>query len=287
MIIYKRLFFLFFLAIFVFSCKSKNGKVKITNSSRYDLGHPFVIKLSDQIAEISGIAFYEKDTSVFAIKDEDGILYKIDLTQKMSMRKWQFDKKRDFEDIVLKDSIFYVLISNGNIETIQFGKNDSIITTKSEFPDAGKTVNEFESLFYDDSLHRFILLCKDCEDDNKSIVSAWGYDTATKVYTPSIFTIDAQAIAAKLNLEKIKFKPSGAAINPVTNELYIISAINNLLVVTDRRGKFKELYTLDPAVYKQPEGIAFTPSGDMIISNEASDIGLANILIIKNKKKGP
>jgi len=58
------------------------------------------------------------------------------------------------------------------------------------------------------------------------------------------------------------------------------------LIVTDRSGKFKEVFELDPGIYKQAEGIAFTPAGDMIISNESHKTGLANILILKNKKKG-
>ena len=67
---------------------------------------------------------------------------------------------------------------------------------------------------------------------------------------------------------------------------YSFRVSNNLLIVTDRQGKFKEAYPLDPAVYKQPEGITFTPTGDMIISNEWHETGLATILVIKNKKKG-
>jgi DNA-binding beta-propeller fold protein YncE len=93
-------------------------------------------------------------------------------------------------------------------------------------------------------------------------------------------------VMKKLGLPKMKLKPSAAAINPVTNELYILASVNNLLVVTDRQGKFKEVYVLDPGIYKQPEGITFTPAGDMIISNESHETGLANILILKNKKKG-
>jgi uncharacterized protein YjiK len=83
----------------------------------------------------------------------------------------------------------------------------------------------------------------------------------------------------------MKIKPSATAINPVNNDLYILSSINQLLIVTDRNGKFKEVFSLDPAIYKQAEGIAFTTAGDMIISNEWHETGLANILIIKNKKK--
>jgi len=268
------------------SCNTSKKKLPLSNSSRYDLLNPVIMKLPEGLAEISGIVYYPKDTAVFAIEDEDGLFYKISLNRKEDIKKWRFDKKHDFEDIVMHDSIFYVLISNGNIESLQFGAADSIVTAKFKFPDAGKKTNEFETMYYDDSLQQLVLLCKDCEIDNKNTVTAWGYNIVSQVYTPSVFTIDIQPVAQKLGIEKIKLRPSAAAINPVTNELYILSSINHLIVVTGRKGEFKELYQLDPGIYKQAEGIAFTPSGDLIISNESHETGLPNILIIKNKKKG-
>ena len=91
-------------------------------------------------------------------------------------------------------------------------------------------------------------------------------------------------IKKKLKEKKIHFKPSAVAINPKTNELYILSSVNKLLVITDRRGRVKEVYPLNPVIYKQPEGMAFTPWGDLLISNEAGESGNANILILKPKK---
>ena len=267
------------------ACNTSKKKLQLTNTSRYNLMNPVVIKLPESLAEISGITYYSKDTAVFAIEDEDGLLYKINLNQKGAIKKWRFDKKHDFEDVVLRDSIFYVLISNGDIETVRFGKGDSVITGKSQFPDASKKTNEFESLYYDDSLQQLVLLCKNCEDDGHKKVTAWGYNIATQVYTPSVYEIDVQPIAEKLGIDKMKLKPSAVAINPVTNEFYILASVNKLLVITDRQGKFKEVYELDPAIYKQPEGIAFTASGDMIISNESHETGVATILVIKNNIK--
>ena len=285
MAFYLRFSSALFIAGLFGACNAEKNKIPSNPDSRYDLLNPYLIKLPDELAEISGIAYYPKDTAVFAIEDEDGVFYKISL-KRNEIKKWRFDKKHDFEDVVLHDSIFYVLISNGDIEWLQFGNADSIITGKYEFPDAGKKRNEFESLYYDDSLRQLVLLCKDCEDDSKKTVSAWGYSIDSGLYTPSVITIDVQPVSQKLGEQKMKLKPSATAINPVTNELYILSSINHLLIVTDRAGKFKEVFELDPAIYKQAEGIAFTPAGDMIISNESHETGLANILVIKNKKKG-
>ena len=284
MAFYGRFIYTIFIVILFWGCTVNEKKTLSPNNLRYDLLNPTVIKLPEGLAEISGITYYPKDTAVFAIEDEAGTLYKIYLTRN-EIKTWRFDKKHDYEDVVLLDSIFYVLISNGDIESIQFGNGDSIITNKFIFPDADKKTNEFESLYFDDSLKQLILFCKNCEDDGKKRVSAWGYSLDSKQFTPSVLSIDVEPITQNLGEQKMKLKPSATAVNPVTNELYILSSINHLLIVTDRAGKFKEVFELDPAIYKQAEGIAFTPAGDMIISNESHETGLANILIIKNKKK--
>ena len=286
MAFYRQFIYTVIIAGLFLACNANNKKLKINDSSRYDLLNPFTIKLPGELAEISGIVYYPKDTSVFAIQDENGIFYKIALNKKDEIKKWKFDKKHDFEDMVLHDSIFYVLISNGDIKALQFGSGDSIITNKFNFPDAGKKQNEFEAMYFDDSLQQLVLLCKDCDGDGHKSVTAWGFDIATQVYSPAVRTIDVEPVAKKLGVKKIKLRPSAAAINPVTNELYILSSINHLLVVTERDGKFLSLFQLDPLIYKQAEGIAFTPAGDMIISNESHETGVATILIIKNKKKG-
>ena len=49
--------------------------------------------------------------------------------------RWKFDKTHDFEDVLLHDSSFYVLESNGNIQTLHFSlKGDTIFKRKSIFP---------------------------------------------------------------------------------------------------------------------------------------------------------
>ena len=238
------------------------------------------------MSEISGIVFYPKDSSLFAIKDEAGILYKIFLTKENVISHWRFDKKRDFEDLVMLDSVFYVLVSNGDIETIQFGKDNAVTTSLITFPDEYKSKSEFESMYYDDSLKQLILVCKDCNKNAEDSVAVWGYSLETKKYTSMSSVINISPVSDPKDAKLIKLRPSAAAINPVTNELYIVNSINKLLVITDRNGKLIATHELDPDLYLQPEGIAFTPWGDLIITNEFVDNVSANVLVIKNKKKG-
>jgi uncharacterized protein YjiK len=247
----------------------------------YNLNKPFLLKLPVELDEISGVAFYPRDSSVFAIGDEFGWLYKIPLTAGKPIRKWKFSNQGDYEDLVMVDKVFYVLQSNGNITAFTFDDHNQILTQQQQFPAAG---NEFEILYYDPHLFKLILLCKDCETDKKKALTAFYFNLLYKRFDDSS-SINVTSIANMIGETKIKFKPSAAAINPVTDELYIVSSVNKLLVITDRKGNPKATYRIDAGLFKQPEGITFTPEGDMIISNESADRGVANLLFFKYNKK--
>ncbi|MDQ6757543.1 MAG: hypothetical protein M3004_11475, partial [Bacteroidota bacterium] len=136
---------LIFLVFLKFHNYSGCGPDKKLSESppQYDLNNPFVINMPSALDEISGMSYYAKDSSVFAEIDEDGILFKISLNGNNAIKQWRYDKKHDFEDIVMHDSTFYLLVSNGDIETLKF-QGDSIVKSKSKFPDADKKTNEFE-----------------------------------------------------------------------------------------------------------------------------------------------
>jgi uncharacterized protein YjiK len=278
----------FFSSILLFihlcvGCKTNsNSKAGFPGTDRYDFANPKIINLPVYLDEISGIVYYPKDTSVFAIVDEDAILYKIPLTHPKDIRKWNFAKPKDYEDVVLKDSSFYILVSNGEIMKLSF-KEDILLTDKYKFPESSKKkTNEFESLYLDSG--KIIMLCKDCEDDHKNTKSSFVFDEATTTFkTHNV--LDISVLAGKTEKKLKDIKPSAAAINPVTNELYILSSVSKDLIIADRSGHIKEIFDLNPKIYKQPEGIAFTPTGDLIISNEVFLEGHATLLMLKNKLK--
>ena len=281
------LFLFFFAKLHSYEgCVTHENRVTIP-CKEYDLSRPYILKLGDALSEISGISFYAKDSSVFAISDDNGSLFKIHLTKGYRISKWKYDKAHDFEDVLLHDSTFFVMQSNGDIESLNFSANgDTIYRRKNVFPNADKQTNEFESMYYDDQANGLMMICKDCEADKKKTVSSWRFDPENGVYSTSDFSIDVTPVAKKLGEEKLKLKPSAATINPLTQDVWILASGNQLLIVTDRQGATKEVYTLDPKIFTQPEGIAFTPWGDLLISNEAGDkYGTATLLIFKPRNK--
>lgn len=270
------------------ACNGMGGKDKksdFPNTDMYDLHNPVVVNLPADLDEISGIAYYAKDTSVFAIVDEIGILYKIPIMRPNEILQWPFDDNGDFEDIVLKDSSFYVLISNGDVMKLDF-EGDKMIAKKLDLSSDGKKTNEFESMYLASDSSTIVIMCKDCKDDKKENVSEYSFDANNDSAALSLFReIAVSPIARGLGETKLNLKASAAAINPVTGELYVLASVNKTLVILDSAANFKKAYKLDPKIYKQPEGIAFTTAGDLIIANEVFLEGYANLLIMKNKKK--
>ncbi len=265
------------------TCKAKSQKKTYKDSEHYAFSNPKIINLPQALDEISGITYYAKDTSVFAIIDEDGILFKIPLMNPKAIREWQFDKARDYEDVVLRDSTFYVLVSNGEVEKLKF-EGDKINVEKIDFPDASKKVNEFESLYLDSATGKIVMMCKDCEDDKKARISSFYLNDTTQEV--SFFSgIESNTVFQKAGIEKEHLKPSAAAVNPVSKELYVVCSVNKLMLIFGPAGNILEVIKLDPAIYKQPEGITFTPAGDLIISNESHQEGNGTLLLLKNKMK--
>ena len=271
------------LAIAIFSCNGKGKKESFVNTENYDFANPKVINLPQVLDEISGISYYPKDTSVFAIIDEDGILFKIPLKDPSTVKEWRFDKQRDFEDLVYRDSSFYVLVSNGDMDKLTF-VNDKIEIEKTEFPNSSKKVNEFESLYYSADSGKVVLLCKQCEEDKKTKLTSFYFDDSAKGFQ-TYATIQTEPIFQKLGSKNEKIKPSAAAVHPITKDLYVLCSVNSMIFIQNEQGKLKDIIKLNPKLYKQPEGMAFTPEGDLIISNEVYLEGYATLLLLKNKKK--
>ncbi len=251
------------------------------NPPGYNFTKPFVYKLPTILDEISGLYFYSKDSGVFAIQDEKGWLFKIHLKNPLQIERWKFSNGADYEDLSLIDSTFYVLKSKGIIEKFRFSSPDSVSSQPFKI---SEEKNEFETLYYDSILHRLIIICKNCEQDKRKEVSSWAFDPATDSFSPA-FKIDAEEIKEQLDEdEKFRFKPSAAALHPLTGELYVIASVNHVLTILNKDHSIKSAYRLDPNLFKQPEGLTFTPKGDLIISNEAADRGVGEILFFKYNK---
>lgn len=235
-----------------------------------------VIQLPTALNEISGLWYYAKDTSLFAIEDESGFLYKIFPKHPDQIQRWKFHGHGDFEDLCVVDGTFYILRSDGDLFATSIPSGDAIQSIKYEFPESG---NEFESLYYDDSLKLIMLICKDCKNDEKESLGTIAFDPATRQFVHSPLSIDSKSIASVIGEKSVRFKPSAATINPFNGEIFLLSSVNKLLVTAKRDGSIIQAYPLAPKSFKQPEGMAIGADRTLYISNEAASKGAPNILV--------
>src|SRR5436190_19054087 len=126
-----------------FSCGQETNKTQSPEGYNFSSGYRYT--LPSVLNEISGLSYYVKDSSVFSIQDEKGFLFKIRFTNPLKIERWKFGNGADYEDIVLRDSNFYVLKSKGSIEKLRFNTADSISVEPFPIPAQGK--NEFETLY--------------------------------------------------------------------------------------------------------------------------------------------
>lgn len=265
--------------LFIAGCS--DDKLKLRSPDGYDLNKPEIINLSKKIDQISGIVYSAADNSLFAIDDDNGDLYNITLTKKPEVKKWKFGKKNDYEDLAIVDSTVYILESSGRIFSFPFRFP---ITDVKEYTLDLAGFNEFETLYYDSSLQRLILLCKECEEDKKKSVSAYAFDILSGSFTSTpVLEIKRKDLEKTLDDKVSRLKASAGAMDPITGNVFIISSINKLLIVADKQYNIKEVCKLNRSTFGQPEGICFAPDGTLFISNEASGDNKADILIFKKQ----
>ncbi len=254
----------------------------------YNLSKPETFVLPQSLKEISGIAFQNGNAdTIYAEQDEDGKLFYGGWGDKQ-MKQVKFGPRGDYEDLAIINGYVVILQSDGVLITmplneIKNGQTNNVKITNSLLP-----AGEYEGLAADESTNELYVLCKKCADDKKNTV-AKGYIIQM---TPSVemknmgnFAIDVHEIIARSSNKKINFNPSALAKHKGSNEWYILSSVNNMLVVTDSAWKVKDMYKLKPALFPQPEGIAFDKDNNLYISNEKGDALNGTILRFKYQKK--
>ena len=245
----------------------------------YDLAHPEKFRVPESLIEISGIAFYNgSPDTIYAIQDEQGKLFRV----KWGIKKQshvKFSKMGDFEDLAIVGDKVIVLKSNGTLYSFALADTLQEEVTHVQEWKGLLPAGEYEGIYADASTGRVYVLCKNCSADSKISVPGYSFQFDGTSFTPAgNFAIDVSQIRAIDGKVKRGFRPSALAKNPITHEWFVISAVNQLLVVADSSWKVENVYHLDGNRFNQPEGLAFDSKGNMYISNEGDHISEGNIL---------
>jgi uncharacterized protein YjiK len=259
------------------SCNSQNLDGNTEKHGKgiipYNLDKPDKkIKLDMILQEISALSYY-KNKQLACLHDEYGNIYIIGQETEKIENKMQVAGRGDFEGIEIIEDVAYMLKSNGQLtKVVGFDNEKPKKITKQKT--GLSTKNNCEGLGYDPQSNSLLIACKNkpyLDKDNKK------HKGKRAVYE---YNLNEQALKKKpkylISLSKIEkitgkkeFMPSGIAVHPVTQNIYIIASAGKLLVVLNRAGDIIDFAHLAPKIFRQPEGICFSPDGkQLFISNE-------------------
>ena len=229
--------------------------------------------LSYDLEEISGLTYYQAGR-VAAIEDENGFLYIINVTTGKVERKIAFSDPEDFEGVEIIDNQVYVIASNGDLYTFELASSNDIRAKKIETPLTRK--NDVEGLaYYHGKLWMALKGDEDIDSNDAKGKAVYAYDLDKKsLISRQWLSISLDDLSDFVKNRKYfnrvhDFDPSGIAIHPMTNDIYLLSADGYLAILTPDHA-LKELIKLNPITYNQAEGICFSPDGTCYISSEGA-----------------
>lgn len=258
----------------------------------YQFDQPDVsIKLPKELKEISGLTLLDGE-HLMAVQDEKGKLYTVRIADGKIVEEKRFGKDGDFEGIERAGDDLYTLRSDGDIYEIKKWKSDDPKSDK--FETHLSTRFDTEGLGYDAANNRLLVVCKEFPGEglkNSRTIYAFDLGTETMSETPVVvinlkeienMTPDHPLNRAIRNLasplrDLSGFKPAALAVHPITNQIFVVSSVRKIMLALSAQGALENLWTLPEDLFRQPEGLAFMPNGDLFISNEGGN-GRATLL---------
>lgn len=292
-----------FIVLLLLACMA--GGVKAQQDFPYDLETPVKkIYLPSILEEVSGQTLVNDEIIIF-IQDEEGDLFFYNLPEERLIKRVDFGKDADYEDVALVGDQVYVLRSNGKLYRLRNFDDEEEIKTK-EIETRLSKKNNCEGLAYDPVENRLLIALKgdpevDDDQDFDGFKAIYAFDLEKeKVSKSPAYLVELKKIKDLDNAslyEKwshriaetfeesgdIRFQPSAIAIHPITDQIYILASVGKALVVMDRSGELVSIQQLDKWKFVQPEGITFGVDGTLYISSEG-DGGNGALMIFEMKK---
>ncbi len=226
--------------------------------------------LPKKLNEISGITFLPADSQIlYAIQDESGIVYSYNLTDEKIASEYVFADAGDYEEITTDGRFFFVLRSDGAIYS--FPVDLQAAKTEVQIFEGQLGKGEYESMSYDSESKALYVLCKTCSlDKGNPAVSGYivNVDASGKLSLKENFQINLDAVAALDGKSVKSLKPSSISKRSSSNEWYVLSSIDKLLLITDDTFQPKKVIRFEKKQFEQPEGITFDKENRMFISSE-------------------
>jgi uncharacterized protein YjiK len=174
--------------------------------------------------------------------------------------------KADLEGIAVANDVVFLLASNGTLYEFREGNNGERVEYITSDTRLGKEC-EFEGLAYDASINSLLLACKNVEmkhQKNAMVIYRWklhgGGERLSKLVVPLAKILPA--------IGEKDLHPSDITVDPKTGNYVLIASIEKSIVEITPAGEVVFARKLI-GQHNQPEAIAITKDGILIIGDEA------------------
>jgi uncharacterized protein YjiK len=230
----------------------------------------------DILREVSGIAYLGPNRFA-CVQDEQGTIFIYNTDAGKIEKEIDFAGPGDYEGIALVGQTAYVVRSDGRLYEIN--DLESSAPAISVHPAPFAETKNIEGICYDPKNNRLLLSVKEESDYSKAYKGIYAFDLLTKkMDETAVYKIDFNhSIFGGGSQNEDVLLPSEVQLHPVTGNIYLTDAKNTQLLVLCPDGTFKTRYKISESEFYKPEGIAFSPTGELFISNEGK-IEKGNIL---------
>ena len=224
--------------------------------------------LPRELREVSGVALLE-DGRIVVHNDERGRIYVIDPKRGVILKHFSLGDRPlhgDFEAIAVRGQDIFLLQSNGEIYRFREGGSKARVPYARYDTKLGKEC-EFEGLEAEPASDALFLLCKTSskkDERDKIVIYRWQPGNGRQ---PSLSLITVPVAFAAGSNDWKRLSPSDMTIDPATGHWVIIAAREKALVELTPEGHVVRSMKL-PSSLQQPEGVAITRDGLIIISDE-------------------
>jgi uncharacterized protein YjiK len=236
---------------------------------RFDFATPAArFDLPGRLDEISGLGV-TPDGRLFGHDDERATLYEIDpATGEVGKRFSLGDPplRGDFEGLAIVDERFFLVTSAGQL--YEFREADDRAEAPYRVTDTGLGAGcEMEGLDHDPVDDVLLVPCKGSMPERGMIVV---HRLRLDPALPPLPPIEIARSQLADHGVRRGFEPSSVLVDP-GGSLILVSAVVEALVEVDRRGVVLSALPLSRDRHPQPEGLAFTRDGALLLADERND----------------
>jgi len=267
----KLSFFIVFAVIPIMAGAQSSEQTSSGVTSSYDFSNPSnKVALHKSLKEASGLSVGEKG-ALYVVEDENGVLYTLDALSGEIVNRKLFASDGDFEGVEYVRGVAHILRSSGHLYfTDPSGdKRESRSRKKLDLPGDCNA----EALGFEREEGLLLVGCKVGDGiRGRRGRSIYAFDTTGSLFSEKPFLYLNKEFLSDAcggcSISVSDFQPSAIAVQPGTGDIYILSAVQERLLVVGNNTNSLTRLRLDDML--QPEGIAFDDLNRLYILSEGN-----------------